>query len=241
MVGFSVLRQAFSAPILTREREYELARRWIYERDQAAVEELANSHLRLVASVAGKYRRFGLPRNDLMQEGVVGLMQAASRFDPDQGVRFATYAIWWIQASIRAFVARNTSIVHNGSRLNVSRLANERGPDQSLDAPTSADSDMSLEDMLVDDGPTPEETAIEINDRTAWAAWMAEALQTLTEREQRIIRARHLREKSTTLAELGEEFGISKERVRQIEKKALRELRRVLESRDEPVGASRLL
>lgn len=215
-----ILKQAFAALLLSRERETELTRRWSVDKDQQALDELTQSHLRLVASVAKKYRRFGLPHGDLLQEGAVGLMQAASRFDPERGVRFSTYAIWWVRAAIRTYVARNTSVVQRGSRMTGPGFASENRIDQSLDVPVVPGSDTSLQDVLVDEEPSPEDNAIAGNDKKIWSRWLSDALARLSEREQRIVRERHLGEKTATLKQLGVEFGISKERVRQIEKRA---------------------
>ena len=140
-------------------------------------------------------------------------------------------AIWWVRAAIRTYVARNTSVVKRGSRLTGPGFVSENRIDQSLDVPVVPGSDAILQDLLVDEGPTPEDNAIVGNDAKVWSRWLSDALGRLSEREQRIVRERHLGEKTATLKELGVEFGISKERVRQIEKRARGEMRRVLESR----------
>jgi RNA polymerase sigma-32 factor len=280
------IRDAMKAPLLTREREVELAQAWAQRRDQTALDELVSSHARLVVSQATAYRGYGLSMSDLVQEGNLGLMQAAARFDPDREVRFSTYAVWWIRAAIQDFVLRNWSMVRLGTttqekalffnlrRLRAkiagadgqisdsdarSKIADElkvqlnqvenmesrlSGPDQSANAPLGEDGSSEWQDLLVDDGPSPEDMVQKSRDNAMRGRWLKSALTALPEREQHIIRERHLKEQSTTLAELGEELGISKERVRQIEHRALQELRRrVLDSaehstrrREEPVA-----
>jgi RNA polymerase sigma-32 factor len=267
------IRTAMRAPLLTREHEEDLARRWALEQDEDALHELVAAHARLVVSQASAYKGYGLSMSDLLQEGNLGLMQAAARFDHTREVRFSTYAVWWIRAAVQDFVLRNWSMVrlgtttqekalffnlrrlramiasHDGGvdefdtrqqiadRLKVqltqvenmeSRLS---GPDQSANAPIGEDGGSEWQDLLVDDGPSPEDRIQRNNDNAVRGRWLKSALTSLPEREQHIIRERHLKEESTTLAELGEELGISKERVRQIEHRALQELRRrVLQS-----------
>jgi len=109
------IRQAMHAPVLTREYEQDLARRWRDHRDEAALHELASAYMRLVIAMAGRFRNYGLPMGDIVQEGNIGLMQAADRFDPERDVRFSTYASWWIRAAIQDFVLRNWSIVRTGT------------------------------------------------------------------------------------------------------------------------------
>lgn len=267
------VRDAMRAPLLSRERECELTHRWHEERDEAALNELVASHARLVVSQATAYRGYGLPMQDLLQEGNVGLLQAAARFDPTREVRFSTYAVWWIRAAIQDFVLRNWSMVRLGSTtqekalfFNLRRLrakiagsdagksdsearlqiaeelkvqlgqvermeARLSGPDQSANAPLGEDGASEWQDLLVDDAPSPEDSVQRSRDNALRARWLKTALTTLPAREQHIIRERHLKEEGTTLAELGEELGISKERVRQIEHRALEHLkRRVLDS-----------
>ncbi|MEM6680029.1 MAG: RNA polymerase factor sigma-32, partial [Pseudomonadota bacterium] len=110
-----VARQAMSAELLDAETELDLARRWRDHKDEAALHRLVTAYLRLAISMASKYRRYGAPMTDLIQEAGVGLMKAASKFDPDRGVRFSTYAVWWIKASIQDYVMRNWSLVRTGS------------------------------------------------------------------------------------------------------------------------------
>lgn len=262
------IRDAMKAPLLTREREHDLAIRWARDQEQAALDELVNAHARLVVSHATQYRGYGLNMSDLLQEGNLGLMQAAARFDPDREVRFSTYAVWWIRAAIQDFVLRNWSMVRLGTTtqekalfFNLRRLRAKiagaeqdvsdtdarqqiadqlkvqlgqvenmesrlTAPDQSTNAPLGEDGSSEWQDLLMDDAASPEEVAQRSHDSSLRERWLTTALTHLPAREQHIIRQRHLKEESVTLQELGEELGISKERVRQIEHRALQELRK---------------
>lgn len=268
-----MMRKAMKAPYLEREEEHALALRWRDHKDPDALHQLTTAYMRLVISIAAKFRHYGLPMSDLIQEGNVGLMQAAARFDPDREVRFSTYAVWWIRSQIQDYVLRNWSIVRTGTtsaqkslffnlrrlramlddggaqrlspknrdeiaeRLNVrtdevenmeSRLS---GADFSLNTAMNDSTDDGAEwlDMLVDDRTQPEESAIESLDGEQRRRWLDCALATLSERELAIIRARRLTDEATvTLESLGTEMGISKERVRQIEARALEKLKTAL-------------
>jgi RNA polymerase sigma-32 factor len=266
-----MIRAAVAAPYLERDEEHQLALRWADAKDQQALHKLATAHMRLVISVAAKFRRYGLSMGDLVQEGHIGLLEAAARFDPHRGVRFSTYATWWIRASIQDFILRNWSIVRGGTSSNqkslffnlrrlrarisrsgepqnshelykelsaaigvsVSDVANMdsrlSAPDMSLNM-TFSDEENGAErmDFLADDAPLPDETVEGIIDSERRSAWLAKAFRVLTDREKRIIASRRLAEESATLEELGDELGISKERVRQIENKALEKLRKAL-------------
>jgi RNA polymerase sigma-32 factor len=230
---------------------------------------LVGAHLRLVVAMAVRYRNYGLPLSDLVQEGNVGLMRAAERFDPARGVRFATYAMWWIRASMHDFILRNWSIVRTGTTaaqkslfFNLRRLrarieggadalsaaaraeiartlhvsegdvedmaVRMSGPDRSLNAPLGADGGGDLQDIIADDRQTPDEACMNRHDEGVRAQWLARALERLTDRERLIIRERRLDEEGVTLESLGARLGVSKERVRQIEKHALEKLRRAL-------------
>jgi RNA polymerase sigma-32 factor len=268
-----MMRKAMQAPYLEREEEQELAIRWRDHKDPDALHQLTTAYMRLVISIATKFRHYGLPMGDLIQEGNVGLMQAAARFDPDREVRFSTYAVWWIRSQIQDYVLRNWSIVRTGTTssqkslfFNLRRLramlddgAAQRlspenraeiavklkvrpdevesmesrlsGSDFSLNTAMSDASDDGADwlDMLADDRSQPEEDAIETLDGEHRRAWLDGALKTLNERELAIIRARRLTDDdSVTLEELGNEMGISKERVRQIEARALEKLKAAL-------------
>jgi RNA polymerase sigma-32 factor len=259
------------ADYLDRARELDLATRWQKHKDEAALHELIASHARLVVRVAWDFRRSGMPLGDLIQEGNVGLAQAAARFDPERNVRFSTYAGWWIMAEIQDFILRNASIVRFATtpmhrslffklrRLRARhatgadgtlphehkvRLAREIGAtmeeveridaalargDQSLNAVRDDDDDGdAMQDFLADPGPTPEESAIEHFDRGVRSRQLREALDKLSSRERQIIVSRFLSEEKLTLSDIGQRFGVSKERVRQLENKALDKLRGTL-------------
>jgi len=237
--------------------------------------------MRLVIAVFYRFRHYGLPINDLVQEGHVGLLQAASRFDPEREVRFSTYATWWIRAAIQDYILRNWSIVRSGTSsaqkalfFNLRRLraklaiggvgssavfdqiaatlgvrrsdvelmdARFAGPDVSLNA-TVSESDSSLTtqelDLLPDNDPLPDEIVGDSIDTDRRAIWLEDALKSLNSRELDILRQRRLVENAVTLESLGDRLGISKERVRQIESRALDKLRRALVERDPEIIAS---
>lgn len=264
-----IIRAAMKAPYLERHEEQELAIRWKEERDQQAMHQIAVAHMRLVISMASKFRSFGLPVADLIQEGHVGLLEAAARFEPEREVRFSTYATWWIRAQMQDYVLRNWSIVRGGTSsaqkslfFNLRRLrariaktgqsistsdtyaeisaalgvseadvalmdARLSGPDTSLNAPAGSDETATAEkmDFLVSDDPLPDETTSAMIDREKRDSWLQKALGVLNERELLIIRQRRLTDDGATLESLGQELGISKERVRQIENRALEKLK----------------
>ncbi len=271
-----MMRAAAAAPYLEREEEHQLALAWAERRDQHALHRLATAHIRLVISVAARFRRYGLAMNDLIQEGHIGLLEAAARFDPHRGVRFSTYATWWIRASIQDHILRNWSIVRSGTSSNqkslffslrrlrakiASRrqdmssdemyreLANAIGVSvkevERMDARLSS-SDMSLnatlgdeeesgavrQDFLVDDSPQPDEMVQNTVDSERRAAWLGKAMRALNDRERKIIVSRRLNDDQATLERLGDELGISKERVRQIENRAMEKLRGALMALD---------
>ncbi len=265
-----LIRESMAAPLLERGHERELAIRWREQRDEKALHELVQSYMRLVISTASRFKNYGLPTADLVQEGVVGLMQAAARFEPERDVRFSTYAAWWIRSAMQDYILRNWSVVRTGTtaaqkslffnlrrlrakiedgtggrlddvgrariaeQLGVSRADVEdmemrlSGADQSLNAAISADGEDAWQDFLADDRPTPEESVAEFRDSRRRSAWLASSLAELSERERTIIRERRLREEGSTLEELGVRLGISKERVRQIEHRALMKLKAAL-------------
>ncbi len=257
-------------PMLSQEHEMALATRWRDEQDEEALHELTSAYMRLVISMASKFRHYGLPLSDLVQEGNVGLMQAAARFDPDREVRFSTYASWWIRSSIQDFVLRNWSIVRTGTTaaqkslfFNLKRLRAKiddtgdgvmtrentewiathlgvrqrdveamasrlSGSDRSLNAPLNTDSEAQWMDLLEDENAITEDNVMESRDGERRRQWIAEALKTLNDRENLIIRERRLTDDTVTLEVLGQRLGISKERVRQIEHQALGKLRKAL-------------
>lgn len=261
------IKTSMKEPLLERSDELELARRWREEEDEVALHKLVRSYMRLVVSTAGRFRNYGLPMGDLVQEGNVGLMQAAARFEPERGVRFSTYATWWIRSAMQDYVLRNWSIVRTGTtaaqkslffnlrrlrariedasgarlgdegrekiaiQLNVNIAEVESmeirlgAHDQSLNAPLTETSEDDWQDFLPDEGPNPEDVAIGMRDGETRSRWLADALSELSPREQTIIRQRRLSDEGATLEELGRELGVSKERVRQLESRALTKLR----------------
>lgn len=272
--NLSFIRASMRAPLLTRDHEFDLARRWREEGDQKALHELVRSYTRLVVSTATRFRNYGLPLGDLVQEGNVGLMQAAARFEPDREVRFSTYAAWWIRSAMQDYILRNWSIVRTGTTaaqkslfFNLRRLrariagaeedgrltqfgrtkiAEELGVDvhevesmemrlasndQSLNAAVADQSEDEWQDFLADQRPSPEEVVIGMRDARTRSKWLAEALGELTPRERTIISARRLQDQGATLEELGRELGVSKERVRQLEHRAMLKLRASMEKR----------
>lgn len=276
------VKAAMDAPYLEREEERDLAIRWKDSQDEAALHRLTAAHMRLVIALAARFRHFGLPMSDLIQEGHVGLLEAAARFEPERDVRFSTYATWWIRASIQDYILRNWSIVRGGTSsaqkalfFNLRRLraklnqtgvqlsereiyeqiatsigvskedvalmdARLSGPDMSLNAPlVEADAGNTAErqDFLVCDRQLPDDMVSEHIDGDRRVRWLREALDCLSERELRIVRARRLTEDGATLESLGEVLGISKERVRQIENRALEKLRKAL-LKAQPDGAA---
>ena len=263
------VRAAMQAPYLERDEEHDLAVRWRSDQDQAALHRLTSAHMRLVIAIAARFRNFGLPMNDLIQEGHVGLLEAAARFEPERDVRFSTYATWWIRASIQDYILRNWSIVRGGTssaqkalffnlrrlRARLAQSSDSRpramiyeeianaigvsrqdvevmdsrlsGPDMSLNAPLreTESGTADRQDFLVDAVPLPDETVGEVIDGERRLTWLRSALTVLNERELRIVRERRLQDDGATLESLGESLGISKERVRQIENRALEKLR----------------
>jgi len=266
------VKAAMDAPFLERDEELALAQRWKDAKDQVALHRLASAHMRLVIAIAARFRHYGLSMSDLIQEGHIGLLEAAARFEPDREVRFSTYATWWIRASIQDYILRNWSIVRGGTssaqkalffnlRRLRARLARDNGeanetvykqialavgvsvndvavmdsrlsaPDTSLNAPMSEGDESGGSTrvaFLVDDKPLPDEVVEDSIDGERRISWLRGALGVLNDRELRIVSARRLAEEADTLESLGQRLGISKERVRQIENRALDKLRRAL-------------
>jgi len=270
-VARQLVKAAMEAPFLERAEEKALAVAWKEHGDRAALHKMTSAHMRLVIALAARFRHYGLPLADLVQEGHVGLLEAAARFAPERDVRFSTYATWWIRASIQDYVLRNWSIVRGGTssaqkslffnlRRLRARLARDpqgggdviqtiasalgvRRADVELMNSRLAGADVSLNaqlheagvpgaaermDFLVDNRPLPDEVVEETLDANRRSRWLADALAVLSERELRIVRERRLNEEVVTLESLGDRLGISKERVRQIEGRALGKLRRAL-------------
>lgn len=278
--NLAFIRAAMKEPLLARDHEQDLARRWRENGDEKALHELVRSYTRLVVATAARFRHYGIPSGDLVQEGNIGLMQAASRFEPERDVRFSTYAAWWIRAAIQDHILRNWSIVRTGTTaaqkslfFNLRRLrariadnpsaetlsddarrqvAREldidprevetmemrlAACDQSLNATMAMDGEAEWQDILPDSRPNPEDVVIGMRDGRMRSRWLAEALGELSPRERRIIAERRLRDEGATLEELGRALGVSKERVRQLEARALNKLRasmmkRVADGRD---------
>jgi RNA polymerase sigma-32 factor len=259
-------------PMLEAEEECVLAKRWREQGDADAAHKLVTSHLRLVVKIAVGYRGYGLPVSEIISEGNVGLMQAAKRFDPRRGFRFATYAMWWIKAAIHEYILRSWSLVKIGTTANQKKLffnlrkakskiaALEEGdmrPDQvkliaqrlgvaeqdvvemnrrlggdvSLNAQMRDDADSGeWQDWLVDEGSTDQESrVVESQEFENRKRALAKALSVLNTRERRIFEARRLAEEPSTLEDLASAFGISRERVRQIEVRAFQKVQRAVQ------------
>jgi RNA polymerase sigma-32 factor len=274
--NLTFIKASMREPLLSRDHEFELARSWREDGKEDALHELVRAYTRLVVSTASRFRNYGLPMGDLVQEGNVGLMQAAARFEPDREVRFSTYAAWWIRSAMQDYILRNWSIVRTGTTaaqkslfFNLRRLrakiedasnngaltqtgrqkiATElkvdvheveamemrlSGADQSLNAPISDSGEDDWQDFLADQRPSPEDVVIGMRDSTTRSKWLAEALGELSPRERTIIAQRRLRDDGATLEELGRELGVSKERVRQLEHRAMLKLKESMMKRVE--------
>jgi len=263
------LQEIRQFPMLQPDEEFMLAKRWRDDGDREAAHKLVTSHLRLVAKIAMGYRGYGLPINEVISEGNVGLMQAVKRFEPDKGFRLATYAMWWIKASIQEFILRSWSLVKMGTTANQKKLffnlrkvkgqiqALEEGdlrPDQvaeiahrlgvpeddvismnrrlsgdtSLNAPLRADSEGEWQDWLVDDSDSQETRLAETEEMDMRMGLLKGAMGKLTDRERRIFEARRLADEPMTLEELSAEFGVSRERIRQIEVRAFEKVQKAV-------------
>jgi RNA polymerase sigma-32 factor len=253
-------------PVLTAEQEIELSRRWLNDGDRAAAEKLVMSNMRAVIKISAEFSNQHVPFGDLLQEGTMGLIKAVDRYDPERGVRFLSYAAWWIRAYIRDYLLRTRSLVRLGttqrqrtvySRLGKARATVEReglrgearvarmeeligvdrgtiemmsgrlgGYDVSLDQPMGTDDDAAPRgNFIPGDGPTPEEEIGSAEEDTLHRRQFRQALATLPAREREIIRRRHLADDPETLQQVGATMGISRERVRQLEVRALRRIK----------------
>ena len=261
-------------PLLEPEEEYMLAKRWVEEQDTEAAHKMVTSHLRLAAKIAMGYRGYGLPQAEVISEANVGLMQAVKRFDPEKGFRLATYAMWWIRASIQEYVLHSWSLVKMGTtaaqkklffnlrkikgelkaidagdltpeqtrqiaeRLGVSETEvtnmNRRlsGPDQSLNAPLREDGEGEWQDWLEDSGEDQETELGEAEEKTQRRRLLNNAMASLKDRERHILVERRLSEEPKTLEELSQHYGISRERVRQIEARAFEKLQKAMVASD---------
>jgi len=258
-------------PILSAEEEYMLAKRFEEHQDPEAAAKLVTSHLRLVAKIAMGYRGYGLPVSELISEGNIGLMQGVKKFEADRGFRVATYAMWWIKASIQEFILRSWSLVKLGTTaaqkklfFNLRRMKknleayedgdlrpedvrkiatdlgvteeevvsmNRRmlgGGDTSLNVSFNEDGEGQWQDTLMDEGPLQDEIVADAQERVQRHALLIEAMEGLTDREKHILTERRLVEDPRTLEELSQEFGVSRERVRQIEVRAFEKLQKAM-------------
>ena len=256
-------------PMLEPQQEYMLAKRYQEHDDRNAAHQLVTSHLRLVAKIAMGYRGYGLPIGEVISEGNVGLMQAVKKFEPEKGFRLATYAMWWIRASIQEYILRSWSLVKMGTTAaqkklffnlrkaksqisafedgdlrpeQVSAIAtklgvldsevismNRRlsGPDASLNAPLRADGESEWQDWLADDEQVSQETMVAENEeKSLRMTLLEEAMVELTDRERHILTERRLKDDPTTLEDLAAQYGVSRERVRQIEVRAFEKLQK---------------
>ncbi|PLR27971.1 RNA polymerase sigma factor RpoH [Caulobacter zeae] len=256
-------------PMLAKDEEFMLAQRWKEHQDSDAAHKMVTSHLRLVAKIAMGYRGYGLPIGEVISEGNVGLMQAVKKFEPEKGFRLATYAMWWIRASIQEYILRSWSLVKMGTTAaqkklffnlrkaksqisafeegdlrpeQVSAIAtklgvldsevismNRRlsGPDASLNAPLRADGESEWQDWLADDEQVSQETMVAENEeKSLRMTLLEEAMVELTDRERHILTERRLKDDPTTLEDLAAQYGVSRERVRQIEVRAFEKLQK---------------
>jgi len=266
----SYLQQIRTYPMLEANEEYMLAKAWAEHEDSEAAHKMVTSHLRLVAKIAMGYRGYGLPVADLISEGNVGMMQAVKRFDAEKGFRLATYAMWWIRASIQEYILRSWSLVKIGTTAaqkklffnlrrvkgqieaieegdltpeNVATIAeklsvaesdvvsmNRRmsAHDHSLNAPLKADTEGEWQDWLVDEEPDQETTTADNEEKTQRLELLANAMEGLNEREQDILTQRRLADPAKTLEELSVVYGVSRERVRQIEVRAFEKVQKAI-------------
>jgi RNA polymerase sigma-32 factor len=267
-------------PMLEPNEEFMLAKRWQEHQDTEAAHKLVTSHLRLVGRIAMGYRGYGLPMGEVISEGNVGLMQAVKRFDPDKGFRLATYAMWWIRASIQEYILRSWSLVKMGTTASQKKLffnlrrvkgqiqaieegelkpehvteiatklgvseedvisMNRRlGGDASLNAPVRADAESGeWQDWLVDEAPDQEEQLAESEELELRRGLLEGALKSLTDRERQIFEARRLREDPATLEDLSVEFGVSRERIRQIEVRAFEKVQHAVQKANAAVESA---
>ncbi|MDE7539630.1 RNA polymerase sigma factor RpoH [Gluconobacter sphaericus] len=264
------LQEIRKFPLLTPQEELDLSRQWRKNEDTSAAHRLVTSHLRLVAKIAMGYRGYGLPVNELISEGNIGMMQAVRRFDPERGFRLATYAMWWIRAAMQEYILHSWSLVKIGTTasqkklfFNLRRLKgqmraiddgdlkpeqvnsiattlgvpeqdvlsmNQRlaAPDHSLNAPLRIDGEGEWQDWLVDDHENQEQTYAASEEFTGRKALLDQALMTLNERERHILSERRLKEEPSTLEELSHHYNVSRERIRQIEARAMEKLQKAM-------------
>ena len=262
------LQEIRKFPLLEPEQEYMLAKRWVDHQDANAAHQMVTSHLRLAAKIAMGYRGYGLPQAEVISEANVGLMQAVKRFDPEKGFRLATYAMWWIRASIQEYILRSWSLVKLGTTSaqkklffnlrkakakvgaledgdlrpeNVARIAKDlsvteaevvdmnrrlSGSDASLNATVGSDGDSSTQwqDWLEDEDSDQAEAYEEKDELDARRALLVQAMAVLNDREKDVLMQRRLADDPVTLEQLSESYGVSRERIRQIEVRAFEKL-----------------
>ncbi len=258
-------------PILAPEEEYMLAKRWTEHQDTDAAAKLVNSHLRLVAKIAMGYRGYGLPVSELISEGNIGLMQGVKKFEPERGFRLATYAMWWIRASIQEFILRSWSLVKMGTTaaqkklfFNLRRMKNRieafedgdlkpedvakiatdlgvseedvvsmnrrmaMGGDTSLNVPLREEGEGQWQDWLVDTDPLQDERVADAEESKVRHELLVQAMEALNDREKHILTERRLIDEPKTLEDLSQVYGVSRERIRQIEVRAFEKLQAAL-------------
>ncbi len=258
-------------PILAPEQEYMLAKRFEEHGDTDAAAQLVTSHLRLVAKIAMGYRGYGLPVSELISEGNIGLMQGVKKFEADRGFRLATYAMWWIRASIQEFILRSWSLVKMGTTaaqkklfFNLRRMKSKldafedgdlspehlakiatdlgvteeevtsmnrrmaMGGDTSLNVPMREDGEGQWQDWLADDSPLQDTVVAEAQEADVRHDMLVSAMDDLNEREKHILTERRLTDDPKTLEELSQVYGVSRERVRQIEVRAFEKLQKAM-------------
>ncbi|MEA1943148.1 MAG: RNA polymerase sigma factor RpoH [Pseudomonadota bacterium] len=270
----SYLAEIRRFPMLSKDEEFMLGKRWREHEDPEAAEKLVTSHLRLVAKIAMGYRGYGLPVAEVISEGNVGLMQAVKKFDPDKGFRLATYAMWWIRASIQEYILRSWSLVKMGTTaaqkklfFNLRRMKSQMqaleegdlkpeqveeiatklgvttdevvsmngrlsGPDASLNAPLrGTEGEGQWQDWLSDDdAESQEDELVQSDEFETRMTLLQSAMGELNEREQHILQERRLTEEPKTLEELADQYGVSRERIRQIEVRAFEKLQKAMKS-----------
>ena len=262
----SYMEQIKKFPLLEAKEEYMLAKAWKNQGDVKGAHKLVTSHLRLVAKIASGYRGYGLPLSDLISEGNIGMMHAVKRFEPEKGFRLATYAMWWIKASIQEYILRSWSLVKIGTTAaqkklffnlkkikskisaiedgdltpdQVDKIATElsvphkevismnrriSGSDYSLNSPVTDDNSGEWQDWLEDDSQNQEASFADTEEYLIKKNILSDSLEYLNERERDIISERQLSENPLTLEELSNRYGVSRERIRQIEAKAFEKL-----------------
>ena len=269
------LNDSMKEPMLSRDEEKRLAEAWVFKSDKKAMHKIIRAYSKLVIAFSMKFKNYGLPVNDLVQEGHIGLMQAMAKFEPDRDIRFSTYASWWIRSAIQDYVLKNWSIVRTGTtasqkalffslrrlKLELSKYSKNEEEvrskvakklnikvvdvenmenrfiheDKSLNARVSDDYNQEFGNFIVDENCLDEGDIVNKLDLARKRSWFKKAMRELGIRESQIIALRHLSDDPLTLEKLGELFKISKERVRQIENRAIKKLKslvRKLSSKD---------